>query len=414
MTIRNIFKTNRLDLKLGPIMHRKQVDYRLISPFARSTKWLLIMGFFLLPFVLVEVHVFKMALTEWQRSDQLFSLVGALFQTFWLIGWSFGVGIMLLIYTLMLMGRQVVLVHSGMVDTIIGVPGIGVRIRLAASEINDVSLVAPQDTSVFPKRGKQLQLITDEGDENSAFGSDHTEQDRQRLLRAIEKNRTIDTELDSMEQLKAMKANVVEDIAPEVEMPSTPAAWNSPSTLILILANLVPLIGVAFFDWDLGATMVLYWAETAIILLYTVLKQITLNPVLGIFTSLFTIAHAGGFMAVHFLFIWTLFVQTESGFSGNTSVAEVSQYLITLWPALLALVLSHGFSFKANFLNRKNRTQKKLTDKDFYSRIILMHVTIIFGGGAALVLGSGLFAIAFLVLLKIAVDVTAHRKQHTR
>jgi len=197
-------------------------------------------------------------------------------------------------------------------------------------------------------------------------------------------------------------------------MPSTPARWNSPSTLILIIANLIPLIGVAYYDWDLGATMVLYWAETAIILLYTVLKQIILNPVLGIFTSLFTVAHAGGFMAIHFLFIWTLFVQTASGFSGSTSVAEVSQYLTTLWPALLALVISHGFSFKANFLNHKNRTQKKLIDKDFYSRIILMHLTIIFGGGAALVLGSGLFAIAFLILLKIAIDVTAHRKQHAR
>jgi hypothetical protein len=38
-----------------------------------------------------------------------------------------------------------------------------------------------------------------------------------------------------------------------------------PSVLILVAANLVPLIGVIFWGWDAFVLLMLYWLETAVI-----------------------------------------------------------------------------------------------------------------------------------------------------
>ena len=51
-----------------------------------------------------------------------------------------------------------------------------------------------------------------------------------------------------------------------------PPGWNSASVLALLLANLVPLVGVLGFGWDLGAIMVLFWAESGIIGFYSILR----------------------------------------------------------------------------------------------------------------------------------------------
>lgn len=42
-----------------------------------------------------------------------------------------------------------------------------------------------------------------------------------------------------------------------------------------------------------------------------------------------------------------------------------------------------------------------------------MHVTIILGGGLSLAMGTPVFALILLILLKIFVDLRSHRKQHS-
>ena len=43
----------------------------------------------------------------------------------------------------------------------------------------------------------------------------------------------------------------------------------------MLLANIPPIIGVLFFDWDPFAVVSLYWAETLIIGFYAILKIIS-------------------------------------------------------------------------------------------------------------------------------------------
>lgn len=46
------------------------------------------------------------------------------------------------------------------------------------------------------------------------------------------------------------------------------------SSLVLILANLIPLAGVFLFQWDLLAILLLYWAESVIIGVLNVVRMV--------------------------------------------------------------------------------------------------------------------------------------------
>ena len=131
--------------------------------------------------------------------------------------------------------------------------------------------------------------------------------------------------------------------------------------MVLILANLVPLIGAFFFAWKLSEIMVLYWAETTITLLYQCLKHFVVSPMLKILASVFSLATAVGFMAIHFLFIWGIFVNQSfsSGSAIGSNMTEVFDYLLALWPALAALIVSHGYSFSTNFWPRRELFRAK-------------------------------------------------------
>ena len=50
----------------------------------------------------------------------------------------------------------------------------------------------------------------------------------------------------------------------------------------LLGANIVPLIGVLFFNWDAGVVVLLYWLENVVIGFYNILRIVFLrveNPV---------------------------------------------------------------------------------------------------------------------------------------
>lgn len=94
--------------------------------------------------------------------------------------------------------------------------------------------------------------------------------------------------------------------------------------------------------------------------------------------------------------------------------AALADLFVPLWPALLALVCSHGVSFYANFLGRKEYIGRTVQEQmaEPYKRIIVMHLTIIFGGWLTLLLRSPVPALILLIALKTAVDLRAHRREH--
>ena len=50
-----------------------------------------------------------------------------------------------------------------------------------------------------------------------------------------------------------------------------------PSVIVLLVANLIPILGVLFFDWDVVSLLKIYWAENVAVGLVNVLKMLTNN-----------------------------------------------------------------------------------------------------------------------------------------
>jgi hypothetical protein len=86
-----------------------------------------------------------------------------------------------------------------------------------------------------------------------------------------------------------------------------------------------------------------------------------------------------------------------------------------LWLPLAVLLASHLFSFLWNYLYRGEFRRARLAELMVkpYGRVIVLHVTVLIGGFAAMALGSPLWALLLLLALKIGLDLKAHLKEHS-
>ncbi|MFH1286229.1 MAG: DUF6498-containing protein [Candidatus Magasanikbacteria bacterium] len=194
------------------------------------------------------------------------------------------------------------------------------------------------------------------------------------------------------------------------------------STSFLILANLLPLLGVFVWDWDIGAILYLYWFETFIIGIFTLVRMVkrfryeaqierkngkkdNTNRSQRFFLPPFFTIHYSGFMGGHLLFLLIFFDFTYS-------FSEILLFSIPLW-------VSHGLSYIRNFRGAeeyKIKTAEEIMLSP-YKRIVLMHLTIIFGAMVSVFLfgevenQAGILIV--LVILKILLDTRSHLKEHT-
>jgi len=207
--------------------------------------------------------------------------------------------------------------------------------------------------------------------------------------------------------------------------------------IALLAANTIPVWGVLFLGWDAFFIVLLYWAENLVIGFYNILKiafAAVPNP-LGHLSKLFLIpfftVHYGGFMAVHGFFIIMLFKKSVEPTMGARQwpcflvfiqmLFNVIQQMYSIIPlqmkfAVLALFASHGVSFVNNYLLKREYTTAK-PDKLMgspYSRIVVMHITILAGGFLVMALGSPAILLVALVILKTIVDVNLHNRGHKK
>jgi hypothetical protein len=249
---------------------------------------------------------------------------------------------------------------------------------------------------------------------------------------------------------------------------------TSRSALLLIAANLIPLVGVLFFGWSLLTILVLYWIENGIVGFWNVpriiLAQGTIVSVLPaqltaqapaqadaqaeshlgpvgdapelrspaitrmfgakripsagrVGLAIFFLAHYGIFWSVHgtFVFALPLFLGTADapGLGGDPfsrpstgSFGELDWSSVTI--AAAALFLSHGASFLFNYIGRGEYITASPTGQmgAVYGRVVVLHLTIIFGAFAVAFLGSPVGALLILVGLKTAFDLGLHLRQH--
>ena len=195
---------------------------------------------------------------------------------------------------------------------------------------------------------------------------------------------------------------------------------SSLTVVFLVAVNLIPLFGVFFLGWGLFPIMVLYWLENGIVGLFNLPKiALASAPVVGLGTGslarpnplpglvgrvslmVFFAFHYGIFWAVHGLFVFVLFGGSENPYSaGGDHVAMVLPDWWTL--AAISLFLSHGVSFVTNFLGRREYLAVSPSEqmREPYSRVMVLHVTILAGGFLIAILGTPVAALGLLVVLR--------------
>jgi hypothetical protein len=128
----------------------------------------------------------------------------------------------------------------------------------------------------------------------------------------------------------------------------------------------------------------------------------------------FFAGHYGGFMAIHFMFVYSFLAGGPSGAPEPPVLAALMTLYQPLWPAAAALCVSHAVSFALNFIGRgefRGETVNALMTAP-YRRIIVLHLTIIFGGWLVMLVDSTAPAVALLIGLKIWADLRAHTREH--
>lgn len=207
------------------------------------------------------------------------------------------------------------------------------------------------------------------------------------------------------------------------------AQYRHLSAALLVVSNLIPLVGVLAWDWDVAAILVLYWSENLILGFFTIIKMLWNSPIGGIFMSAFFVVHYGGFCGMHGFFVlamtvgdigdpvgsdpwplWLVFVQILVNVVDKVLAMAPPEWII----AFAALFVSHALSFVTNYFGRR-----EYVDQDTqalmmapYKRIVVLHLAIIFGGWGVMLLGSPVWLLVVLIALKIGIDVYTHLKEH--
>jgi hypothetical protein len=425
-----IRKGLRPKFKVGLGVPGKHDGLHRILPFRRSWIAIGVVAVMDCVFVIPAVSAFKRAAEGWSGFDSLFDLVATVFLSGWLLGWVIAPLLMTGLLALILFGREIIKARPGTVEIFIGLPLVGVSALYEVSKMRNLRIAQPAEKSGTSWRGRHF--VFDYGANSVQVGSAVDSEDAAELNSRIQMAagqeirhgaalpEDIQTHWEPPESKEASshkqnRGSEIHHLLSDVSaIDAEPVTLTSFSSLALILANLMPVAGTVFLGWKLSDVMVLYWAESAVIGFFNVCKIAVIGRWAALAAGPFFVGHFGGFMAVHFLFIYSIFVEgPQSGMSSGGDLGTVVQLFIGLWPAVAALFFSHAFSFFANFLGRyeyRGRTVKKQMSEP-YSRIIFMHLVLIFGGGLTMFLGEPAPVILLVIGLKVYFDVKAHLKE---
>lgn len=215
---------------------------------------------------------------------------------------------------------------------------------------------------------------------------------------------------------------------------------QKPSVLILIIVNIIPLIGVLFFGWNVFAILLLYWFESAIIGFFNIIKMSIvvrrtlmddvninfgtgvqelgkLNKIMSVISIPFFILHFGIFMIVHLIFILLFFSMNSSAHMDFfQAFAAIPSILGTAIIGAFFLFLSHLYSFIFTYMRKNEYVNERLFDLSLgpYSRVIIMQAVLFGSGFAATGLGAPSILIALMVILKIIFDIESHEREHRK
>ncbi len=209
-------------------------------------------------------------------------------------------------------------------------------------------------------------------------------------------------------------------------------AWYTVSSSVgavvaLIVANLIPLVGVIFLGWSVWTILIVYWLENGIVGGFNFLKILRAEGTEGEshwtvngrdaasmsrsgLASFFAM-HYGIFWFVHGIFVLTL--PLWMGAASDKQAIDPGADPVAIVLAVIALFISHGLSYRFDYIGGGEYKRVTPSAQMFapYGRMLVLHMTIILGALAISETGAPVTAIVILVLFKTALDLALHLRE---
>lgn len=184
--------------------------------------------------------------------------------------------------------------------------------------------------------------------------------------------------------------------------------------------------------------MLAYWMENVIIGFYTVLKiakaeapnpssaKINNLPIKGsgkFFMIPFFIMHFGIFTIVHGVFVVALFglpSLPDNTLGTSTPIPELLNQIdfsvVGFFTLALSLLISHGISYKSNFIGKKEYLQTSPSKAMMapYGRVIVMHLVLLGSGFIMTFVGFNTIFTIMVITAKVALDYVLHYREHAK
>lgn len=196
------------------------------------------------------------------------------------------------------------------------------------------------------------------------------------------------------------------------------------SAIFLVLANLYPIYGAAFLDWNGIFIFKTYWCENLIIGLFTVLKmlktKIYLDDIQSINPSLNSndISSSNSSKIISFVwnycwasFLYYFFVAFLTTKMGDRVVFGLPYQIIV---PVCFIFLSHAFSYVVNFIIGAEYKKLSLDEETNmpFRRLITVHMIVIILGLMGSAAAGNISMTIAIVMAKIFLDIIAHLQEH--
>ncbi|MBN1368704.1 MAG: hypothetical protein JW954_00525 [Dehalococcoidaceae bacterium] len=168
--------------------------------------------------------------------------------------------------------------------------------------------------------------------------------------------------------------------------------------------------------------MFLFWVENVIIGFFNILKMMLAPPdksgKWGTKLSLipFFCLHYGIFTLVHGVMVVAIFsgIFAENDLFAGIASSFESVFNAAFGWAVAAVFSSHAISFGLNYIagGEYKTTNLSRLMAEPYGRVIVLHITLLFGGFIVMAMDSPVIGLVLFILLKIIIDIRSHIHQH--
>ncbi len=197
--------------------------------------------------------------------------------------------------------------------------------------------------------------------------------------------------------------------------------FNNISVWSIIFANLIPLLGVFFFDWKIYILIFIYWGELVIVSFYKIIESYKVDiyqkpnqkfTIGGWIISILVLSIFYGVpLIIYLFFIIAIF--------GPGKFMMTQEHLTPIpfkesFIPLISFFISHGISYKFNYINKEEFKKEDVNKKlgNLFKRFLPMHIAVFFAALLGIYFGQPKYALIIFVLIKTAFDLKAHIKEH--